>query len=226
MMKTESPSSPEFIKAISDYCNLMDRGYPEKGSLKLVGDRYRLSSELRTILYRGICSSAKATSRKRRIITDASGTLAIDGYNVLFTLLNYRLGRLVFISNDGICRDAGSLFGKVLDRRLFNECMVLLLEYLKNSAKMEIRIYLDTPVSNSHQHREYLSKIAKSTGISLSIILTESADQALLEDPSGLIASSDSDIIDSTEKSILDIPKCLLQKRYHAVMIDLEALIH
>ena len=224
-MKTESPLSPEFIKAVNDYYYLMKMEYPEKGSLKLVGDRYRLSTDIRTILYRGISSPQKVESRKQRIIINCPDTISIDGYNVLFTLLNYRLGRIVFLSNDGICRDAGSLFGKVPDAKLFNDCVFLLIDYLGNSVESDVRIYLDSPVKSSPEHQDLLYKTAKSKGLPIKIILTKSADQSLLDDPSGIIASSDSAIIDRTEKMILDIPKYLLLHRYHAELLNLEALL-
>jgi hypothetical protein len=43
----------EFTSACRDYFYLIDKNYPERGSLKIVGDRYRLSGDQRTILYRG-----------------------------------------------------------------------------------------------------------------------------------------------------------------------------
>lgn len=106
-MNPELLQSDIFEHGLKDYFYLINRGYPEKGSLKLVGDRYKLSKEFRTILYRGVCSSESSANRSRKIINVADSELMIDGYNVLFTLLNYRLGRFVFISTDSLCRDAG-----------------------------------------------------------------------------------------------------------------------
>jgi hypothetical protein len=94
-MNIDLLNSDEFNNALLDYFYLIDRNFPEKASLKLVGDRYRLVSELRTLLYRGICSEKKASDRRKRITNNREGLLIIDGYNVLFTLLSYRLGRFV-----------------------------------------------------------------------------------------------------------------------------------
>ena len=46
-----------FMNACKDYAYLINRNYPERGTLKLVGDRYRLTRDQRTILYRGISSA-------------------------------------------------------------------------------------------------------------------------------------------------------------------------
>ena len=146
-MNPDYLNNETFRKALADYFYLIDRGYPEKGSLKLTGDRYKLSSGLRTLLYRGVTSSEDSEKRRTRITNKPRDLLIIDGYNVLFTLLNYRLGRLVFISFDNICRDNGSLFGKIKDEELFTDCTVFLEEYLRNLTGLEIVLYLDEPVS-------------------------------------------------------------------------------
>ena len=113
-----------FMNACKDYAYLINRNYPEPGTLKLVGDRYRLTRDQRTILYRGISSAEKSALRKAKLVKEIENkTLAIDGYNVLFSLLNYRLGRFTFISTDDVLRDAGSLHGRLKDEELFMDCI-------------------------------------------------------------------------------------------------------
>jgi hypothetical protein len=113
-----------FEKAVRDYYFLMDNKYPNKGSLKLVGDRYRLTGDERTILFRGVASSQKNIERQKRVAINFSNQkLLLDGYNIVFTLMNYFLGRIVFISSDGFCRDAGSLFGKIRNQSLFYQAL-------------------------------------------------------------------------------------------------------
>ena len=90
-MKTDNPDSELFQQALKDYFYLIDRSYPEKGSLKLVGDRYMLSTDLRNLLYRGVTSRENSKQRSARLVDTPHAPLIIDGYNVLFTLLNYRL---------------------------------------------------------------------------------------------------------------------------------------
>jgi hypothetical protein len=224
-MKTDILLKNEFKHALDDYFFLMNNGYPEKGSLKLVGDHYHLSTDLRTILYRGISSREKAVERKQRITKTPSVTLAIDGYNVIFTLLNYRLGRFVFISNDGICRDAGSLYGKIRNVSAFNDCAALLIEYLSNYKNIATRLYLDSPVSFSTKHHELLLQMAQKKIPDMEILLVKSADESLLEDSSNVIATSDSVIIDSSNNPILDIPRTIIERIYSYSITDLSTLI-
>ena len=40
--------------AARDYRFLLNRSYPQKASIKLVGDRYQLSGQERSVLYRGV----------------------------------------------------------------------------------------------------------------------------------------------------------------------------
>src|SRR5512145_58928 len=117
-----------FWNACWDYFYLVDHEFPERGVLKLVGDRYRLDGDQRTVLYRGISSKKRSEIRKSLLTHVVEGKeLVIDGYNVLFTLLNYRLGRIMFIGTDNYLRDAGSLHGKLRDEKIFEECMDLML---------------------------------------------------------------------------------------------------
>ncbi len=46
--------SENFIQAIRDYNDLLNKDYPEKGIKKFVGDRYSLSGMERSVLYRGV----------------------------------------------------------------------------------------------------------------------------------------------------------------------------
>jgi hypothetical protein len=54
MVITDSVNQPRFAEAISDYYFVLNKGYPKKGILKFVGDRYNLTGSLRTILQRGV----------------------------------------------------------------------------------------------------------------------------------------------------------------------------
>lgn len=224
-MKADLILKDDFRQALDDYFLLMNNGYPEKGSLKLVGDRYRLSTDLRMVLYRGVCPGIKADDRKQRITNSPGDILIIDGYNVLFTLLNYRLGRFVFISNDGICRDAGSLFGKIPEESLFNDCTSILFEYLLNLRTTTIIIYLDSPVSLSKKHRRLLINMAAQQLRDMEVILAKSADDSLLSHTFGVLATSDSAVIDNSENPILDIPKIIIEKKYHYSLTNLGTLL-
>jgi hypothetical protein len=206
-----------FIPALADYFYLIERGYPERVSIKIVGDRYRLGSEMRTLLYRGITSTEKARRRARRILAEPQPPLIIDGYNVLFTLMNYRSGRFVFISNDRLCRDAGSFSGKIRSEKILEECINQLANYLQPFKQIPILIYLDEPIPNSSRHAQLLSTLLKNLS-HIEIKLVKSADEAILQHTEGTIATSDSELIDHSKLTIMDVAEKILKEIYNAVL--------
>ena len=103
-----------FRDACGDFKQLRDKGYPEKASLKLVGDRYDLTREQRNCLFRGIVPSERAGARRRKIaqLKEVTGApLGIDWYNVLITVESYLRGVTLFISEDGVVRDSSATHG-------------------------------------------------------------------------------------------------------------------
>ena len=224
-MQTLSFDRPEFKQALRDYFYLIENHYPEKGSLKLVGDRYRLTRVERSLLYRGVTSRQQAVNIAKRLVTTPQQKIIIDGYNVLLTLLNYRLGHYVFISMDNLCRDAGSLFGKIRNEELFRECAASLSGYLIKRKTEKIILYLDSPVSQSRRHLKFLHKPIAEANIKVDIELVKSADQALLMHKSGTLATSDSAILFRFENPIIDIPRCILETKYKAKLFKLNMLL-
>jgi hypothetical protein len=213
--------SDMFQKALMDYFYLIDKNYPEKGALKIVGDRYQLSADLRNVLYRSISSSLHNKQRSARLITKPDEKLIIDGYNVIFTLLNYRLGKFVFICSDQLCRDAGGIFGKIKNEQLFGECAGLLAGYLIGFKDIEIEIYLDSPVSHSLSHKYLLYNFFEGTNKNIRIEVVHSADYFLRQNSGGTLATSDSAIIDSCKNPILDLPHLILKKEYDVKLYDI-----
>jgi hypothetical protein len=95
--------------AVENYRYLKNREFPDKASLKLVGDRYRLSRLERNCLFRGVVSVSESERRKTKLVRadELKGqALGIDWYNVVITVESYLKGMPVFLSDDGILRDA------------------------------------------------------------------------------------------------------------------------
>jgi hypothetical protein len=225
-MNNDLLNSNEFNDALADYFYLIDKNYPEKSSLKLVGDRYKLRTEQRVVLYRGICSSQKAQARHRRLTSKPEGLLVIDGYNVLFTLLNYRLGRFVFISNDNFCRDAGSLFGKIGKENLFTDCVSLLFSYLQSFEEIQVIIYLDAPVSFSQKHKLLLKDFLQKQNITGQVEVVPSADYSLKQHLSAIIATSDSALIDACTNPMIDLPRQIIETKYNTTLFNIQTKLN
>ena len=216
----------DFKTACKDYYYLLSREYPERGALKMTGDRYRLSRDQRSVLYRGISSSPVSASRKVRLIMPATHMqLIVDGYNVLFTILNYRLGRMVFISTDGILRDAGSLHGKLRNDTLFLECIGDLFQTIAPLEPVSVEIFLDSPVASSRRHHQLIGKKLVESGLPGTCTLVQSADQRIRSLNTGVLASSDTVLIGRTTVPVVDLPRIVLENRYEAKFISLKEYV-
>ncbi|MGZ3514587.1 MAG: DUF434 domain-containing protein, partial [Thermodesulfobacteriota bacterium] len=53
-------------KAARDFRFLLNRGYPRKAALELVGNRYGLTSDERHLLHRGVFSDSDSESRRKK----------------------------------------------------------------------------------------------------------------------------------------------------------------
>ena len=84
--------------AVQDLLYLLEREYPKKPAIELVGNRYRLSSEERMILFRGVFIRSTCENRTRKRSRSHGFTpqcCVIDCYNVFITIESYLSGRLV-----------------------------------------------------------------------------------------------------------------------------------
>jgi hypothetical protein len=215
-----------FVNACKDYAYLISRNYPERGTLKLVGDRYRLTRDQRTILYRGISSAEKSTLRKVKLVKEIENkTLAIDGYNVLFSLLNYRLGRFTFISTDDVLRDAGSLHGRLKDDEMFFDCIKILAKHLSAMHPSQVVVFLDSPVSHSERHAQVILEIFQQFNLVANCRVIRSADYGLKHLPFEVLATSDSVIIENAENRVVDLPRIILERQYNAELVKIADLL-
>jgi len=207
--------SPALRAAAEDYRFLLDKGYPEKPSLRLVGDRYRLDRDERMALFRGVAASAKSDERRKKLVGfPAVDELHLDGYNVLFTILNYREGKKVFVSSDGFLRDAGGSHGRIGDERLFLDLTGDLVGFLASRGLRGLWFYLDSPVSHSAEHAVGVREAMAAYGLAGGCELYESADFGLKSASPPCAATSDSAIIDALDCPIYDAARDFLSARY------------
>lgn len=217
--------SPPFPDAARDYRLLLDRGYPSSASLKLVGDRYCLDSEGRMILFRGILPTGISKANSARILPrlPAGARVAVDGYNVLFTLLNYRKGHPLFIATDGFLRDAGGAHGRIHDEAVFRESIGLLAERLGEAGVSEASVFLDSPVSGSARHAVRIREALASAGVAGGVFLASSADPPVRDFEGGAAATSDSVVAASARSPVFDLARDILETRYQARFQELSA---
>jgi hypothetical protein len=209
---------PDHLKqAAEEYLWMLSRGYPQSPALKLVGDKFMLPRDMRQILYRGIVADEQAQSRRKKIGAIAKGDLVlIDTYNVLFTVNNYLLGRPVFISNDGLMRDAGEMRGRIINKAQFSRSVSLMLEVLQMWPGATYVHYLDEPVSHSGRLSIELCKDMMQMGIEGDAFTVQSPDDMLKKERSNAICTSDGGIIDQYNGRVIDLPRFLLQHYFQA----------
>jgi len=216
----------EFTMALRDYSYLLNRDYPRKSILKIIGDRYQLNTYQRILLSRGIFPENDVRKRISKT-TDAVGgqELFIDAYNVFFTICNYLLGRMVFIGNDRFVRDAGEVYGKPHDDPIFARGIELCLNYLGRRKPARVEFILDSPISHSAELAANLRVLLAGAGIGGDAQIHKNPDSRLIRLDRGLVASSDSDILENTGQPILDLAQLVLADSFDLQLPDLGRLI-
>jgi len=216
-----------FQNAISDYRFLLERMYPEKATLKLIGDKYRLSKLKRNCLFRGVVKTDTACRRKAKIIKEESlrsSNLAVDWYNILITVESYLKGYPLFIADDGVLRDSAGIHGSYRETRITGKAVDEIFRQLERLNPKKLDIFIDSPVSHSGLMAEKLrTKLYGSTLKNYSVMLVPSADYPLKR-YGGIVASSDSIILDSAV-SIIDLPGYILKHSFHYTPQPIEKLI-
>lgn len=207
--------SKEVFSAAREYLWMLTKGYPQKASLKMVGDKFMLSRDMRQVLYRGISSEVSAAERMKKLGSICKGDLVlVDTYNILFTVNNYLLGKHLFISNDGMVRDAGEMRGRIINKPVFSRTVGLLLDLMKEYAGTSFILYLDEPVSHSGRLSLEITKDMVQHGIKGEALTVKSPDHMLKHERSDAICTSDSAIIDHYAGRVIDLPRKLLDRYF------------
>ena len=185
--------TPQFLSAANDYLYLLEKKYPQKAIIKLIGDRYSLSGVERTMIYRGLTTSDNKTFRSSVLLPEQDikeEVLHIDGYNVLITIGSYLNGSLVFVANDNYLRDASEVHGKVFRQSLYDRGIQLIIDYLLLRQVHSVQLYFDEPVSKSGLLAAKVKDKLNSSGLKGSAQTVNSPDYNLKTLDSGIVCSS------------------------------------
>ncbi len=127
--------------------------------------------------------------------------MGIDGYNLLITIESALAGGLIIVGRDGCCRDLAGIHGTYRKVEETGPAVELILDYLEAFDLPHIDWYLDRPVSNSGRLKALITDLLRARNapsrqkVLLRVQLVESPD-ALLADYDGVVATSDSAILD------------------------------
>lgn len=216
-----------FKEAIKDYSYLLERNYPQKSILKLVGDRYQLRSTERSILFRGIITRKSCEERKQKTIDviNQDSKLFVDGYNVFRTIGSYLLGKLVFISMDGFLRDASEMHRSVLPQKVSEKTLGLFIDFLLFYKPELVTVYLDSPISKSGELASMINRKMNESKIKGNALTVHSPDHHLKQVTKGINCTADSSIIDASQVKVFDFAMAILRLNFQPDIIDLDSFI-
>lgn len=213
-----------FKDALQDYTLLINKKYPEKTVLDMVATRYSLNHFERSILYRGISTTTIAEKRNKKLITIEqlnNQTLHVDLFNVLFTIASYLRGFPVYIANDGLVRDASESHGKGDWEVHLEQGIELLIDHIRELELKEAVLYIDNLLEYGLAISEMIRQFAKISDPAIKIIPDPSPDHLLKAVSEGIIATSDSTIIDKSILPVFDLPYYILQNSFHPELLKL-----
>ena len=214
-----------FRQAIQDYIFLLEKKYPEKAIHEMVSTRYGLNHFERSMLYRGITVKEKADNRKSKLITIEqlnNRTIHIDLFNALFTVAAYLRGFPVYLSVDGLLRDASESHDSNEWVEHLDKALDLLLSHLGELSISRVIFYLDNPLHLSSYVAKQIEENTVDPFPEIEIIRDESPDHLIRSATDGVLATSDSTIIDKSSLPVFDLPRNLLEARFHAKMPSIE----
>ncbi len=212
--------------ALIDFSLLRTKGYAEKSTLKLVGDRFALTERQRLAIMRSACSDQQLISRRQREVKTtelANQTIAIDGYNILITIEAAMSGSVIFKGRDGCFRDLASIHGTYRKVTETIPAVQLIGRFLKEINVAKVRWLLDSPVSNSGRLKTLIGELARKNDWNWDIELLLSPDAELIKTDL-IVATSDSVVLDACKGWINLATEIIERKLTSARVIDLSGL--
>src|SRR4030043_1588106 len=160
--------SKSLQNAAKDFRYLLNRGFPRKAALELVGNRYQLNSDERHLLHRGVFSDEDSILRKARKIPFyqiRDRDLAIDGYNLVITLEAGLSGLPLIPGGAGFIREFSGLSRNYRKSEKTEEALLLIFNALKRGRPRHTLFLFDAPISKSGELAQEISNRLKIEGI-------------------------------------------------------------
>ena len=200
-----------FANAVKDYRYLKNRAFPDKASLKLVGDRYELTKIQRNMLFRGVVRRSDSIQRLGKLVERdqfRQYPLAIDWYNVLITIESYLKGLPVFLADDGVLRDAAGMHGSYRMGKVTEQAFDVVIRSLGELKAVRFDFFLDSPIAFSGEMATWIRRRTAELG-QAEVRVVPSPDY-YLKAYEGIVASSDSVIMDNAVH-LFDLPRLALE---------------
>jgi hypothetical protein len=201
-------------KGAEDFRYLLGRDYPRQKSLELVGNRYGLRKEGRELLHRGVFSTADTTRRGDKLLGmgDMEGAdLAVDGHNVLITVEAALSQMPVVVADDRLLRDISGASSAYKMRDVTLRAVDLIMEILRATHPHHVVFFFDAPMSHSGRLASYVADCLKAAGLAGEARAVR-VPETILVGYDGIVATSDSAIIDAVEK-VVDLAGHVIRTR-------------
>jgi len=207
-------NSKNLQKASEDCRYLLNRTYPRKAALELVGNRYQLTSDQRHLLHRGVFSDTDSKGRQRKKISPnqiRGYDLVIDGHNVLITIEAGLSGRPLVLGDDGFIRDISGLSGNFQKTEMTVQALELLLNVLKRAKPRQTLFLFDSPISRSGELALEVRGRMQKENLPGDAMAVRVPEKILIGFP-GTVATSDTAIIDRSRK-VVDLAGYVLSRQ-------------
>jgi hypothetical protein len=208
------------MRAAFDFRYLLNRGYPRKNALELVGNRYALTFDQRHLLHRGVFSESDAGCRRRKLLRlkDLKNqALAIDGHNVLITIEAGLSGSPLILADDGFLRDISGLSGNFKKTSNTQHAIRLVLQTLRKARPRDVLFLFDSPISKSGSLAQEVRALLSQERFFGDAQAMKVPEQVLMGFR-GIVATSDTAIIDQSEK-IFDLAGFILKQNVKPISL-------
>ncbi|PJJ62592.1 DUF434 domain-containing protein [Chryseobacterium geocarposphaerae] len=188
----------KLTSAVQDMYYLLSRGYAEKASAELVGNRYRLKTRQIQSVRGASASAAQIQNRKskRLNVSDLQDKVVyLDGFNVLILLESLLSEAYIFEGLDGCFRDLSEVHGTYKRVNQTLAAIELVAKFYRYSAVQKVIWIFDKPVSNSGRIRQMILDFALENNMKWEIDLEFNPDKFLVENAE-IVVSSDAWILD------------------------------
>jgi hypothetical protein len=131
----------------------------------------------------------------------AGTPLGIDWYNVLITVESHLRGVTIFLAEDGFARDAAAAHASFRPTLLTERAMAEIIAAVCLLSPSRVEVFIDAPIAHSALMAERLRTLCAELAFPVEASLVHSADYPL-KSFSGIVASSDSAIIDRAQHAL------------------------
>jgi len=203
------------FEAAKDLRYLLERGYHRESALRLIVDKYQLSTKQKLLLYRAVYDASTAVKHKEKIVTAdqiKDSKLAVDGYNVMITVESGLRRGLLVLCDDGFIRDISAVHGKYRITSMTEKALSMIVRTVKELKPAKTNFFFDAQVSKSGELASHVRRTLRASRITGSAYAVKRADISTLNF-GDIIATSDS-ILFSKAKAVFDLAGEIVRKDY------------